>query len=340
MTPITIAVDAMGGDQGLDLVMPAVVASVKQNPDVHFILVGDESGMRSRLPRNLKDYPNIELLHAEEVVEMDEPPAMALRKKKKSSMRLAINQVKEGKAAACVSAGNTGALMATARFVLKMLPGIDRPAIVSGFPSDTDHITYMLDLGANVDSSAEHLHQFAVMASLLVAAINKEDSPRVALLNVGEEDIKGNEVIKAAATLLAEESSINYVGFVEGDRLFRDEADVVVCDGFVGNVALKTAEGVVHFLKNQLKSVVMENWRTKLMALLCKPLFLRARKRMDPDKYNGACFLGLNGVVIKSHGGTSIRGFTFALQEAIKQAEADVPTLLKGRVEQILHREP
>lgn len=339
MAPITIAVDAMGGDHGLDLVLPAVAASIKQNPDVHYILVGDEEGMRSRLPKSLINIPMIELVHAEEVVEMDEPPAMALRKKKKSSMRIAINQVKEGRAKACVSAGNTGALMATARFVLKTLPGIDRPAIVSGFPSASNHITYMLDLGANVDSTAEHLYQFAVMGSVLAAAINQEESPRVALLNVGEEDIKGSEVIKTAAALLSDESAINYIGFVEGDRLFRDEADVVVCDGFVGNVALKTAEGVVHFIKNQMRSVVMEDWKTKLMAMLSRPLFMRTRNRLDPDKYNGACFLGLNGVVIKSHGGTSVRGFTYALQEAIKQARADVPSLLKGRVAEILKQE-
>jgi glycerol-3-phosphate acyltransferase PlsX len=279
-------------------------------------------------------------MHAEQVVKMDEPPAAALRNKKRSSMRLAINQVKEGRAMACVSAGNTGALMATARFVLKMLPGIDRPAIISGFPSNTKHITYMLDLGANVDSSAENLYQFAVMASVLVSAINEQPAPRVALLNVGVEEIKGNEIIKAAAILLSKEKALNYVGFVEGDRLFCEEVDIVVCDGFVGNVALKTAEGVVHFLKNQLKAVVMENWRTKAMAFLCKPLFLRARRRMDPDKYNGACFLGLNGVVIKSHGGTSVRGFTFALEEAIKQAKVNIPFLLKDRVDEILNREP
>jgi glycerol-3-phosphate acyltransferase PlsX len=339
MTPIRIAVDAMGGDQGLDLVMPAIVQSMQLNPSVHYILVGDESGIRSRLSQSLQDHPNLEIVHAEEVVGMDEPPASALRKKKKSSMRLAINQVKEGRACACVSAGNTGALMATARFVLKTLPGIDRPAIVSGFPSETDHITYMLDLGANVDSTPEQLYQFAVMGSMMVSAINKKPSPRVALLNVGEEDIKGNEVIKVAAGLLSAEKELNYIGYVEGDRLFRDEADVLVCDGFVGNVSLKTAEGVSHFIKSQLRAVIMDNWRTKLMALICKPLFMRARKRLDPDRYNGACFLGLNGVVIKSHGGTSVRGFRFALQEAIKQAQVDVPALLRDKVAGILNRE-
>jgi phosphate acyltransferase len=339
MTPITIAVDAMGGDQGLDLVIPAVLESVKKNPTVHYILVGDEAGMRSRLPANLDDYSTIELVHAEEVVEMDEPPAMALRKKRKSSMRLAIKQVKEGRASACVSAGNTGALMAIARFVLKMLPGLDRPAIISGFPSSTDHITYMLDLGANVDSTAENLYQFAVMGSVLASAVSGKSAPRVALLNVGEEEIKGNEVIKNAAALLGNETALNYVGFIEGDRLFRDEVDVIVCDGFVGNVALKTAEGVAHYIKNQMKSVLMADWKTKLMALLCRPLFIRTRHKLDPDKHNGACFLGLNGVVIKSHGGTSVRGFTYALEEAIKQAKAGVPDLLKGKVAQILNRE-
>lgn len=338
MTPITIAVDAMGGDQGLDMVIPAVLKSIESNPTVHYILVGDESGMRKRLPSNLQDYPAIKLFHAEEVVEMDESPLLALRKKRKSSMRLAAKLVKEGKAQACVSAGNTGALMAIARFVLKTLPGIDRPAIVTGFPSCTDHITYMLDLGANVDSTPEHLHQFAVMGSVLATAIGGKASPRVALLNIGEEEIKGNEVIKAAAKLLSEEPALNYTGFVEGNQLLLDKADVVVCDGFVGNIALKTVEGVVHYIKSQLRSVVMANWRTKLMALLCKPLFMRTRKKLDSDKYNGACFLGLDGVVIKSHGGTTIRGFTFALEEAIKQAKANVPELLKDRVGQILNQ--
>lgn len=337
MNAIRIAVDAMGGDKGLGLVMPAVLQSMEETVNVHYILVGDESGIRSYLSPAQQNDPRLSIIHTTEVVEMHEPPAQALRKKKQSSMRLAIDQVKQGNAAACVSAGNTGALMATARFVLKTLPGIERPAIVSGFPSESEHITYMLDLGANVDSTPEQLYQFAVMASVMVSVIDNVASPRVALLNVGEEDIKGNEVIKATASLLQQEPALNYIGYVEGDRIFSDATDVLVCDGFVGNVSLKTAEGVVNFITGQLKSVVMENWRTKIMALMCKPLFMRARKRIDPDRHNGACFLGLNAVVIKSHGGTSVRGFRFALQEAIRQAEVDLPALLRDRVAAILN---
>lgn len=338
MTSVTIAVDAMGGDHGLDMVVPAVLANAKQNPSVHYILVGDEAQMRQRLPGDLAGYPNIELRHAEEVVEMDEPPAHALRYKRQSSMRLAVKEVKEGRAHACVSAGNTGALMAISRFVLKMLPGVDRPAIISGFPSETDHTTYILDLGANVDSTAEHLYQFAVMGSVLASSVGKKTSPRVALLNVGEEDIKGNESIKATAALLEKEEALNYVGFVEGNHLFMDEADVVVCDGFVGNIALKTAEGIVCYMKTQIKSALMTNWRTKILALLSRSLFKHIRQNLDAERYNGACFLGLDGVVIKSHGGASVKGFSYALDEAVKQAKANVPALLKDQLSAILER--
>lgn len=337
MPHLTIAVDAMGGDQGLDVVIPAILKVLRRHRDVVFILVGDEQSIRAKLGVQLNKWSDrLRIEHAAEVVGMDEPPAQALRKKKQSSMRLAINLVKSGDAAACVSAGNTGALMATARFVLKTLPGIDRPAIVNPFPTTTGQRAWVLDLGANVDSTPEHLHQFAVMGSVLVSVVGESQSPRVALLNVGEEAIKGNDVIKEASKLLADETEINYIGYIEGDAIFKAAADVIVCDGFVGNVALKTAEGVVEYISSVIKGSIMSSWWTKFFALLASGLFRKIKTKLNPERYNGACFLGLNGVVIKSHGGTTIDGFGFAVDEAIRQARQDVPAMVRDKVASIM----
>ncbi|EKD70385.1 MAG: hypothetical protein ACD_46C00547G0001 [uncultured bacterium] len=275
--------------------------------------------------------------HASQTVEMDELPSLALRTKKDSSMRVAVNLVKEGKAQACVSAGNTGALMATARFVLKTLPGIDRPAIISTMPtSNPNKNMRMLDLGANVDSSADILMQFAIMGSVLVSAIENIPSPKVYLLNIGEEEIKGNEQVKQTAQLLSATKLINYAGYIEGDAIYAGDADVVVCDGFVGNVALKTTEGVAILIGNLIKQSFMQNWLTKLAGLIAKPVLKKLVKRIDPSRYNGATLIGLQGVVIKSHGGASVNGFAHAIKEAIMNAEKNIPELIRHKVEEIV----
>jgi len=266
-------------------------------------------------------------VHASEVVSMDDPVSVALRNKKDSSMRVAINQVKEGRAQAAISAGNTGALMAVSRFVLKTLKGIDRPAICTAIPTRDGHC-HMLDLGANVDSEPEHLLQFALMGDAVVRAVDGIEKPRVALLNIGEEEIKGNEQIKEAAHLLQDNPLLNYVGFVEGDGIFRGEADVIVCDGFVGNVALKTMEGVASMIGGMIREEVSRSWLNKLSAVLALPLLRGLKSRLNPQRYNGASLVGLNGVVVKSHGGADVEGFLAALQVALHEAQRNVPALI------------
>ena len=326
----------MGGDHGPLVVIPACLQVLKDYPALDLILVGDTSIVQKELQAQNYDASRLKIQHASQRVEMDESPAVALRAKKDSSMRVAINLVKSGEAEACVSAGNTGALMATARFVLKTLPGIDRPAIISTFPTFSGKNMRMLDLGANVDSSAEHLFQFAVMGSVLASAIDGIKNPKVCLLNIGHEDIKGNELVKQTAQLLLNSKAINYTGYIEGNQIYEGDADVVVCDGFVGNVALKTSEGVAIFIKNLLKQGYSRNWFTKLAALISMPILKALIKRMDPDRYNGACFIGLPGIVIKSHGGAKISAFAHAIEEAILQVKKNIPQRIGAEVEQLL----
>jgi phosphate acyltransferase len=324
MEPVTLSIDAMSGDHGHAVAVKAARLVLQEHPALRLILVGDEPAIRKSLAANhLGADARIAVQHATEVVEMDELPSKALRNKKDSSMRVAINLVKEGRAQACVSAGNTGALMATARFVLKMLPGIDRPAIITAIPSVDGH-TYMLDLGANAQCTAEQLFQFAVMGSALVTAVNGIDKPRVALLNIGEEEIKGSDVIRQAAGLIGA-AGLNYVGFVEGDDIFLDPVDVVVCDGFAGNVALKTGEGVAKLIAKFLKEEFSANLLHKLAALAAYPALRNLGKRIDPRRHNGASFLGLNGIVIKSHGSADPLGFANAIKVAAREVERDVP---------------
>lgn len=333
----TIAIDAMGGDHGPSVTVPAALEALTHHPHLHLILVGDETILQRALKSGTYDANRLAIHHASQQVAMDEQPSLALRTKKDSSMRVAINLVKQGKAQACVSAGNTGALMATARFVLKPLPGIDRPAIVSTFPTMIPNKNMrMLDLGANVDSSAESLVQFAVMGSVLASAVDNIENPKVYLLNIGEEEIKGNEQVKKTAQLLSSSNVVNYAGFIEGDRIYEGEADVVVCDGFVGNVALKTTEGVAILIGKLIKQAFMRNWLTKLAGLMVKPILKSFVKRIDPSRYNGATFLGLQGTVIKSHGGANIQGFAHAIEEAILGAEKNVPDQIRHQVEQLL----
>lgn len=332
----TIALDAMGGDYGPEVVVPAAVRFLRSHDDpLALILVGDKAELQQRLEdAGAASDSRISIHHASQTVAMDELPSSALRNKKDSSMRVAINLVNDGPADACVSAGNTGALMATARFVLKTLPGIDRPAICTMMPSIQGH-TYVLDLGANVDSSSEHLFQFAVMGSVLASAVDSIDRPRVGLLNIGEEEIKGNERVKVAAQLLAA-SDLNYVGFVEGDGIFTSNIDVVVCDGFVGNVALKSSEGVAKMIGHYMKREFGRNAFARLAALVAAPVLRSFRTKIDPRHYNGASLLGLRGIVIKSHGGADELAFANAIKIALVEVRKNVPQRIHANLENLL----
>ena len=320
---VTIAVDAMGGDHGPSVTVPASLQFLEERADARVILVGLEGPLGAALVKTRSPAKDRISVHAcTEVVAMDDPPAEALRRKKDSSMRVAINLVKDGEAQACVSAGNTGALMAIARFVLKTLPGIDRPAIASQLPTRKG-VTTALDLGANVNCTPAQLVQFAVMGSALATAVEGIERPTVGLLNIGEEDIKGNDVVKETAELL-KSAPINFHGNVEGDDLYRGTTDVVVCDGFVGNVALKVSEGLVVMLYEFLRSEFTANPARKLAALAAMPALAAFKKRVDPRRYNGATLVGLKGVVVKSHGSADITGFMHALMKANAEVVGDV----------------
>ncbi|MCC6473957.1 MAG: phosphate acyltransferase PlsX [Burkholderiales bacterium] len=328
---MTLAIDCMGGDHGPRVTVPAAVDFLKLHPEARVSLVGLEEAIRAELrAASAEREPRLAVRHAPEVVAMDEAPAAALRGKRESSMRIAVEQVKSGAAQAAVSAGNTGALMAISRFVLKTLPGIDRPAIVSVLPTLTGS-TYMLDLGANVDCRAEHLLQFAVMGSVLAAAMEHKERPTVGLLNIGEESIKGNEAVKQAAGLLRA-SGLNFIGNVEGDGIYRGASDVIVCDGFVGNVALKTTEGLVQMLGAFLKEEFTRNPLTRATALLARPVLAAFKQRVDHRRYNGATLIGLRGIVVKSHGSADAFAFRRALERAQAEAANDVVGCISRRL--------
>jgi glycerol-3-phosphate acyltransferase PlsX len=327
--PLHIAIDAMSGDCGPSVCVPAALAAALEFPGVRFTLVGRQSEL---LHRSGASKPaNIEFLFVEQVVEMSDHPREALRRKKDSSMRRALDLVKAGAANACVSAGNTGALMAMSHFVLKMLPGVERPAIVSLIPSRGGH-TYMLDLGANASCTPEQLRQFAVMGSVLAQDLEgAHERPRVGLLNIGEEEIKGNETVQSAHNLIAG-SGVNYVGFVEGHDIFSDKVDVVVTDGFTGNVALKTMEGAARLITDTLREEFTRSTVRKLGALAAGPSLKALRTRLDPRRYNGATMVGLNGIVIKSHGGADLFGFQRAIEVAVLEARNGVPEKIAQRL--------
>ncbi|MFP5505341.1 MAG: phosphate acyltransferase PlsX [Gammaproteobacteria bacterium] len=333
---ITIALDAMSGDHGVDTVIPAALNTLKHRDDIRLVLVGDRALLEARLAQAGQggSGDRLQIQHAAEVVGMDESPSRALRFKKDSSMRVAIDMVKDGRAQACVSAGNTGALMATARYVLKTLPGIDRPAISTAIPS-IEGYTQVLDLGANVDCTAEHLFQFAVMGSVLASAVHGLERPRIGLLNIGEEEIKGNDQVKEAARLLAA-SSLNYIGFVEGDDVFKGGVDVVVCDGFVGNVALKTSEGVAKMISHYMREAFSRNLLTKLAGAVALPVLKAFRNRIDPRRYNGASLLGLRGIAIKSHGSADALAFENAINVAALEVQKAVPERIDHLLEALL----
>jgi len=323
--PVLLALDAMSGDHGHPIVVEAAVRALDQHAQLNLILVGNEAELRkSLISHGYGQDPRVSIEPASEVVAMDEAPSKALRNKKDSSMRVAINLVKAGRAQAAVSAGNTGALMAIAKFVLKTLPGIDRPAIISPFPT-VEGSTHVLDLGANAACTPEQLFEFAVMGSAMVTALHGIERPRLALLNMGEEEIKGNETVKQAAALISASPKLNYGGFIEGNDVYLNPVDVVVCDGFVGNIALKTMEGVAKMIGRFLREEFERNAATKLMGAAAYLVLRRIQQRLDPRLYNGASLVGLNGTVIKSHGGADALAFANAITVAMRAVEHDVP---------------
>ena len=329
----------MGGDIGPAATIPAALDRLLQYPSLHMILVGDQEIIKAQLQKQSAEAKRLtdrwSIHHAPDIVAMDEPPAHALRKKRNSSMRLAIDLVHSAEADACVSAGNTGALMATARYVLKTLPGIERPAIASSLPTRKGQCL-MLDLGANLDCEAEHLVQFAVMGSVLASAAYGVKNPKVALLNVGVEQIKGNEQVKTAARYLQGIKEINYIGYIEGDGIYAGEADVVVCDGFVGNVALKSSEGIAKLVIHTLKQKINDNWVNRLTALMARPMLRALANEMDPKRYNGASLLGLRGIVIKSHGGADDLALRYAIDQCVREVNNNVPQLIAEQVSTIV----
>jgi glycerol-3-phosphate acyltransferase PlsX len=333
---IKISIDCMGGDHGPSVTIPAALSFLKQQPEAELILVGLEETLRAELKKHHADTnPRVTIKHASEVVAMDDPVEVALRRKKDSSMRVAVELVKDGTANVCVSAGNTGALMAVSRYVLKTMAGVDRPAICSILPNQKNGPTYMLDLGANVDCSPHHLHQFAIMGSVLVSAMEGIKKPTIGLLNVGTEEIKGNDVVKETATLLRadhERGLLNFYGNVEGNDIFKGTTDIVVCDGFVGNVTLKAVEGLSRFVK----SVFKQNVLSMMGAVLAKT----ALKKLNPERYNGASLLGLKGLVFKSHGGANAYAFEWAIKRAFDAAKYNVQEQLSAMIAELMPDTP
>jgi glycerol-3-phosphate acyltransferase PlsX len=332
---IKISIDCMGGDHGPSVTIPAALSFLKREPDAEIILVGQEELLRAELKKHHADTtPRLTIRHASEVVAMDDPIEVALRRKKDSSMRVAVALVKDGAAHVCVSAGNTGALMAVSRYILKTMAGVDRPAICSILPNQKNGPTYMLDLGANVDCTPHHLHQFAIMGSVLFSAMEGRQ-PTIGLLNVGTEEIKGNEVVKETALLLRtdhERGALNFHGNVEGNDIFKGTADVVVCDGFVGNVTLKAIEGLSRYMKSVFK--------TSLLSMLGALIARGALKKLNPERYNGAGLLGLKGLVFKSHGGANAYAFEWAIKRAFDAAKYNVQEQLSAMIAELMPDTP
>ena len=327
----TIAVDAMSGDRGCEPVVRAAQIAVSNNEALRIVLLGKRTVLEAFLS---VPHDRIEIRDAPDVVTMDERPSYALRHKQQSSMALALSLVRNGDADGCVSAGNTGALMALGRSILEIYPGIERPAIIKRIPYHQGHC-YVLDLGANVDASAEHLVQFALMGRLTAQVIDGHHHPRVALLNVGQEAIKGNEQVRLAGHMLNAREDSGYIGYIEGSDLFRGVADVVVCDGFVGNVALKTGEGVAELIGDLIRRAFRHSWYSRLVAVLAAPVLRRIKRRMDPARHNGASFIGLRGVVIKSHGNADVTGLVAAMEQAACEVDRELPGRLGEALEQV-----
>ncbi|MCU1778453.1 phosphate acyltransferase PlsX [Pseudomonas sp. 14P_5.3_Bac1] len=335
MSAQVIAIDAMGGDFGPRSIVQACIASLSATPSLHLTLVGQPSLLEELIASHpAVDRARLTITPASQTISMDDKPAAALRGKPDSSMRVALELLRDAKVQACVSAGNTGALMALSRHVLKTLPGIDRPAMVAAIPTQKGYCQ-LLDLGANVDCSAEHLFQFAVMGSVAAEALGVT-RPRVALLNIGTEDIKGNQQVKLAATLLQNARGVNYVGFVEGDGVYRGEADVVVCDGFVGNILLKSSEGLATMIATRIEALFKQSLASRMVGALALPLMRRLQADLAPARHNGASFLGLQGIVVKSHGSAGVQGFQSAIARALIEIQENLPQRLHGRLEDLL----
>jgi len=343
-TEVSIAIDAMSGDFGIDVSVPGTLQALRLNQSVSAFLIGDQKQVIPRLDHDLGLLPHSEresissrlhVIHTESVVNMSDKPTRALRQKNDSSMAKALYLVKSGEAEGCVSAGNTGALMVLSRAILGMFAGIDRPAIIKQIPTSSGH-TYILDLGANVDSQAEHLYQFGVMGSLLVEGLGISQSPKIALLNIGEEEYKGSECVKLAAQLFSENTNLNYVGYIEGDDIFFGSVNVIVCDGFVGNVALKTSEGLARFFTELLQLSFKGNAIRRMLGWLVKSVLRTVVKKIDPALHNGAVLLGVQGVVVKSHGATGINGFAEAIQMTINNARLKLPEKINLRLDELL----
>ncbi len=334
----------MGGDHGPSVTIPAALSFLKHEPNAELILVGMEDVVRAELKKHhAENTPRLSIVHASEVVLMDDPIEVSLRRKKDSSMRVSAELVKDGKADAAVSAGNTGALMAVSRYVLKTMVGVDRPAICSILPNQNDGPTYMLDLGANVDCEPQHLHQFAIMGSVLVSAMEGKAAPTIGLLNVGTEDIKGNEVVKATAELLKQDHArgkLNFHGNVEGNDIFKGTVDLVVCDGFVGNVTLKAIEGLARFLGNTIKTEFKRNIFSILGAVFAMGALKSIKNKMNPSRYNGASLLGLRGLVFKSHGGADAYAFEFAIKRAYDAANYNMLSQLSSMIAELMPTAP
>jgi phosphate acyltransferase len=339
---LTIALDVMGGDQGPHVTLSAAMLAVENFPDLHLLLCGDENVIVETLSKKqFYPHPRITVFPTTQVVEMDDKPIYALRNKKQSSMRKALDLVHDGQAQACVSAGNTGALFSMAHFVLKTLPGVERPALISALPSNkpNQHV-FMLDLGANVFCDSSVLYQFAIMGSVMAKEVDGIENPKVALLNMGEEDNKGSDHIKQTASYLLANDDINYIGFIEGNDIFTNKADVIVCDGFVGNVALKTCEGVARMVYTQLQEIIKKHFLAQIIGKLLSSTIKKLFKPMNPDQYNGASLIGLRGIVVKSHGNANVTAFYTAIVEAVTEVERQVPTKIKDKLEHSLcHKE-
>nr|WP_136252285.1 phosphate acyltransferase PlsX [Ningiella ruwaisensis] len=331
---ITIALDIMGGDRGPHVFLPAIKRALHAHPKLQFIVCGDKSALDSISDHiNSQHKSRIEFRHCSQVVDMHIKPTLALRKMKDSSMRVALDLVEQGAASACVSCGNTGALMTMAYYVLKTIPGVSRPALVSALPTQAKHKVLLLDLGASVNYDAENLLQYAVMGSVLMQEVEGVQAPRVALLNVGEEEIKGHSLIQHADKLINQCKSVNYIGYVEGDTIFSGDVDVVVTDGFTGNVALKASEGIAKLVVNEIKAITKETWLARLLSKLTLPILKNLYQRMNPDQYNGASLIGLRGTVVKSHGNASSDACFYAIEQAIAEVTQDVPNKIKTKIE-------
>jgi len=331
---LTIALDIMGGDKGPLITIPAAIMAVRNTANLHLILCGDEEIITTYLTQNQQlNNKQLSIFPTTEIVAMDDKPAVAIRTKKNSSMRKAVDLVRSNDAQACVSAGNTGALFSIAHFVLKMLPGVERPALISSLPTNNEkkHV-FMLDLGANVFCSSNILYQFAIMGSVLAEQVDGIKNPRIALLNMGEEEIKGSDHIKLTAAQLTANDDINYIGFVEGNDIFSNKADVIVCDGFVGNVALKTCEGVAHMVYSKLLTILSQHFFARILGKILAAPIKKIFKPLNPDQYNGASLIGLQGIVVKSHGNASSKAFLAAIMEAVKEVERQVPEKIKNKL--------